>query len=450
MCVVFSYGDYKDKITIKKLGVKKGTIIVEYLGKEKEIKTSNFTQGRFLNLIINPNLIQLYKIGDIINSKKLGYKFRIINFGVQKDMTTKQEKIIYTCQCLDCGHIFKREQRLVKEFGCPNCSPRTKKHISESNITITAPWMIQYFQGGYEEAKLHRKCEQTKINPVCPVCGKIRKIPISISDLYERGLSCECSAHMSFPERFMVSLLDQLNVDYIFQPSMKFLKFEKTDRRYDFYIPKLSTIIETHGRQHYKTGELSSWQTAEEQQKIDRHKREVAIKNHIKNYIELDCRKSNLSWIKDSIMNSSLPGLLSFEEKDIDWIKCVHYNNLMIKKVCDDYRDNYMTVAELMKKYNMAKTTINRYLKMGMDYGWCVFTREVNTNMKPIEILKDNMHIAYFKNKKDVVNNFGCIDHISFTGLSDAIKNNRKYKGYTIKMIDDIPLKWDILTNQII
>ena len=44
------------------------------------------------------------------------------------------------------------------------------------------------------------------------------------------------------------------------------------------------------------------------------------MKNGIDTYIELDCRFSECKWIKDSIMNSELPGIFNFTEKDVDWI----------------------------------------------------------------------------------------------------------------------------------
>ena len=44
----------------------------------------------------------------------------------------------------------------------------------------------------------------------------------------------------------------------------------------------------------------------QEQREIDRIKRELALKNGISEYIELDCRYSDKNYIKESIIKSNL------------------------------------------------------------------------------------------------------------------------------------------------
>ena len=107
----------------------------------------------------------------------------------------------------------------------------------------------------------------------------------------------------------------------------------------------------------------------------DKLKKELALKNDIKedNYIIIDCRKSELKWIKDSVMKSDLPNLLHFKEDDIDWLECGRYaTKNIVKEVCN-YKNNNpnYNVLEMSKIFKVAISTIKRYLKEGMELGWC-------------------------------------------------------------------------------
>ena len=50
---------------------------------------------------------------------------------------------------------------------------------------------------------------------------------------------------------------------------------------------------------------------------------ELALRNGIDEYIIIDCRKSNLNWIKNNILDSSLVNI--FKLDDIDWELCDEY-----------------------------------------------------------------------------------------------------------------------------
>ncbi len=65
------------------------------------------------------------------------------------------------------------------------------------------------------------------------------------------GFSCKrCGDGISYGEKFVYSMLCELNIDFITQLShITFSWCEKY--KYDFYIPSINTIVEVHGRQHY-------------------------------------------------------------------------------------------------------------------------------------------------------------------------------------------------------
>src|SRR5690606_18443397 len=109
--------------------------------------------------------------------------------------------------------------------------------------------------------------------------------------------------------------LNQCGIEFETQKSFLWLK----NRSYDFYIPSLNMIIETHGGQHYITQNFWSFggRTLEEEQRNDTIKENTAKINGVKNYVVIDCRRSESKFIKKSIENSPLKDF--FELKNINW-----------------------------------------------------------------------------------------------------------------------------------
>lgn len=396
----------------------------------------------FKNLITNPFLIQKYKIGEVINSKKNNYLFKIINFGVR--VKDGKECIIYTCKCSHCGKIFQKEQRWLAHSGCPHC------FNYDISIPQSAPWMVSYFQGGYDEAIKYCKTSRETIFPICPKCGKKQNKPYEIVSLYLGGLQCSCSTKTTLPERIILLILDKLGIEYIYQPSLKFLGFADSRKAYDFYLPKYSIIIETHGLQHYE--DVPYWKISVDQKENDEYKKRIALENGIKKYIEIDCRNSNVEWIKKSIMESDLPSILMFSEDDIDWEVCKHtLPKSIVKDVCDDYRDKYMSVKELANKYGSGESTITGYLRIGAEEGWVVHNSKIHTALHPVEVLKNGEHVGYYKSINYIVENaedlFSCKLNAKY--IKKSIKNKTIYKDFEFKFVEDIPLRWDILQNKV-
>ena len=238
-------------------------------------------------------------------------------------------------------------------------------------------------------------------------CGN--KKTIAPSTIYSvKSIQCGCKDGNSYPEKFMKSLLNQLKIDYITQYSPQWVK----PKRYDFYfkINDEEYIIETHGLQHYKYRGFSSLnsKTSEEEQENDEIKKELAIKNGIKpeNYIVIDCRKSDLEWIKNSIIHSKLNEI--FDLNDIDWVKIGQQcQKSIVKEVCDYwYLHNEINNENLKAKsigilFDISRETIVRYLKRGTELDWCKYNpkeemrkcakESVKKSCKPIEIFKDGV-----------------------------------------------------------
>lgn len=335
-----------------------------------------------------PLVPYLYNVGDIVNG------LEIIKQTYALDTHGWKSKAYYV-KCTKCGYEYdtpKREGNL-KKYGCIVCTG--KKVVQGINdIATTAPWMVKYFENP-EDASKYTYSSNKKINMICPHCGKDKK-KLTPNTLYRKGFGCAyCGDGISYPEKFIRNLLDELNIDYIFQLSKKDINWCE-NYRYDFYIPSKNIIIETHGRQHYEDAFSSNFI---EQERIDLIKKESALNNGIKQYIQLDCRESNKQWIINSIINSNLDEILEFNYKDIDWNK-IEYNSLnsILLESCMLWEQNeLLTTYDIGKMLHINGDTIHKYLIKGAEIGICNYSSELGKYRRG---LKSGKNISMVCSKK--------------------------------------------------
>lgn len=138
-------------------------------------------------------------------------------------------------------------------------------------------------------------------------------------------LYCSKKIKGSYPERFMSSLLTVLGVDFAREQTFPWAtnvigeNGKNSFKRYDFYIPSMSVIIEVHGSQHYSGGfEYLGGRSLEEECANDQYKEQLAKDNGIKHYIVINALSSTSSFIKDSIL-TNLEFTSLFDLSNIDW-----------------------------------------------------------------------------------------------------------------------------------
>ncbi|EGT4138502.1 hypothetical protein EQZ09_11950 [Clostridium perfringens] len=323
-------------------------------------------------------------------------------------------------------------KNLLKNHGCPVCGGIEAK-LGINTIWDTDRWMVD-LGVSEEDAKKYSKGSTKKIIVTCLDCGKKKKIePHAI--LQHKTIFCSCGDGKSYPEKFIINFLEQLGLDFETE-----YKPQWTDnKRYDFHIKDSSCIVETHGEQHYKQtsrrGERS--RTLEEEQENDKYKREIALKNGIKYYVELDCRESNMEWIKKSIINSELNKL--FDLSNIDWLQCAEFaNKNIVKEVCDywNHKREDETTSDLMRRFVLARITIIRYLKKGTELGWCEYNPK--EHYKKVEVFKDNQSLGIFESCYELERQserlFG-VKLLNQSISSVCIGKKPQYKGFTFKYI---------------
>ena len=279
-------------------------------------------------------------------------------------------------RCKVCGNIWEvPPNRLIpqnsktKPTGCPVCSRKAigppPEYLNSiwANDRYREEWSL-YFDEDFMKTHTIQSCQYVEIK--CPDCGKIKRT--KICNLAHRGFRCSCNRKTSYPNKFIYSVLDQLGVEYESEYNREWSKM----MRYDIAIPSLSLIVENHGIQHYKDGIFTN-RTLEENQEIDKIKKDLALANGFVNYIVLDCQKAEVGWIKKSIMESELPKLLRFSECDVDWDKAdVFACGNTIREICEDW-DVDFDIERVSKSFHVSKSTVQGYLLIGHKYAWCSY-----------------------------------------------------------------------------
>lgn len=267
-------------------------------------------------------------------------------------------------QCNNCGNKFKSKPvNFINRtnFVCPFCDKSSLVIPGYTTIDVTHPELCNYIIDK-DFAHTHNYWTTIKTKIKCPTCGKILyKKPSSVYDRDNRFHCDRCSDNISFPEKFFMAILDNNNIISIYQASSKTFNW-CGNYRYDFYLPDYDCIVETHGKQHYE--ETPDFHvTLEEQHKVDAIKRNLALSNGIKQYIELDCRKSTVEYITHNIFENNF--LANIINSNTDFKACCKIAAISNIKTAYDYYQSGMSQQEISKKLKVSKCTVYDYIKKG-------------------------------------------------------------------------------------
>lgn len=329
-----------------------------------------------------------FEIGDKIQDDKRD--FTIIDRRIMPSKYKKGDKIyilqnqLYVCKCNKCGYESEKYLCNIKKgSGCVYCAGFIAcKGVND--IATLRPDLLDYFVD-INDAYNNTIRSGKRIKCRCPICGHEKEI--LISNLSKTGLSCNyCSDGISYPEKFMNELLSQLNINY--ERQYKINKY-----KYDFYLLDYNTVIETNGEQHY-TNTFMNKKLSEEKENDD-IKKKLAKENGLI-YVEIDCSKSEMEYIKKSIENNNF-FKSNFNLGIIDWNKCnlSALKNKLIevcefwKNNCDDY-----TVNEMADKFRLGYSTILKYLHIGNDVGLCHFDKKIENKMGKDEVVKTILYMV--------------------------------------------------------
>ena len=457
LAINFIYNNLNGNFEITGYNPVNNKVKLRYLNAEEyEIFTGHLKECKISFIIGMRNRDFLYNTGDIVLDENRS--LTITDFSNRKIKGKPYKMYKYKCNnCgFDCGEHYKNgiyydemwiyEGNLKKGRGCPVCSCNSKAvKLGINTIWDTDRWMVD-LGVSEEDAKRYTRCSDKKVVVSCPHCGNRKNI--KIVDIYgNKSIGCTCGDKVSYPEKFIISMLNQLNIKFVTQLSKSTFNWCK-NYRYDFYLPDYNMIIETHGMQHYKN--VKTWnKNIKEIQDNDKLKRDNAINNGIGIYIELDCRYSNIEYIKNSVLNSELNNNI-FNVDKVDWLKCEAFalSNLL-KKICNnwDKREESESVNDFSRKFNMSNTTIREYLKTGNMYGFCEYNPKEETKKgivkshknqsRQLIVFKNLVKVGVYDNVNYFLKNSKQILGVEFTqsGISLACRKETPYKGFTFKYI---------------
>ncbi|WP_053434847.1 zinc-ribbon domain-containing protein [Sporosarcina globispora] len=338
-----------------------------------------------------------------LNSKEyLLQEFSEKNNKLPKDISFGTNEI-YLWNCPDCKSEYDMSVSNRKNRNCPFCRG---SRVNETNCLWTThsniAMLLTYPERGYKITSGSNKKEKF----TCPNC-KHEESKV-IQSVVNRGLSCSaCSDGLSYPQKFMFNMLKQLNIKFENEKIFKWSKSVKHNnskliglKRYDFYIPSLSMIIETHGGQHYSDGfQHLNGKNLEEEQENDRLKEKLAKENGIKDYIQIDCKRSELDYIRINIL-SKLSNLLNL--KNIDWEDCHKFAcSSLVNSVCGIWSEGIESTSQIMKLLNLSRATVIRYLKKGHIIGICSY--DPKEEMRKAAEASRRKRINYNRNSRKVM-----------------------------------------------
>lgn len=343
-------------------------IKVECNGVVKVFGIGHFRNGKIGKLIGYITNDYIYRIGEVLKSNK-------------RDLTIieclRDNGKRYKIRCNMCGfastHHYRcceyndeyttTEGHLKRGGGCPCCSSEiTVPHINST--AVTRPDVAKFLVNKVD-AYMYSDNSHYEVSFRCSGCKSIRIC--SMEQASKNGFVCNiCSDGISFSEKFMTSVLMQLNLQFKKEVDTRSLKWEGV-YRYDFIIDN-EIVIETHGMQHYKDSSKSAFtKTLLEEQENDAHKKYLALKNGIKEYIVVDCRYSNKEYIKESILNSYMAQLYNLD--DIDWEKCLEATTTSTLELVKEVKRIHPEagVTFIARELNISKTISRKLLKLGAE-----------------------------------------------------------------------------------
>lgn len=454
--VRFLYDDIEGYIKIIDYIPQTQDLIIKYKECDYKIKTYAFKKC-YLWKIVN-GITKEFKI-------EVGTKFKdnnkdivIIDRKYVQSPYAKNTKLkYYKIKCNKCGfdsgkykNPTEKESKeeywvienylLRDDFLCPCCSNKIiVKGIND--IATTNPDMVKYFVN-IEDAYTHTYGSGDKVLMKCPNC-KTQKL-VRISDLYTQRFSCpNCGDGISYPNKFMYNLLEQLGVEFETEYSPDWIK----PKRYDFYIPSMNLIIEMDGGFHNKYNSLSG-QTKKESKEIDNYKDELA-KEHGLKIIRIDCDYKDgairFQYIKENTINK-LNKIFDFS--NIDWLRLEKDNEISFVIIISDIlnKNKELNIIDLTKIFKINYSTARKYYHLGVSLG-LIRPKEKSKKekiLKPkgkkIEIFKDGISLGIFENSQVLAKQseelFGV--KLNPSHIRNVCLGRRKsHKGFTFKEVKE-------------
>lgn len=303
-----------------------------------------------------------FEIGEILSN--INSQYEIV--GTTSMSNGQNSQSAYKCKCLKCNSIFRQTGRaLASDRGCPICANRKIK-IGYNDLWTTRPDIAEELENpddGYKVAKGSNK----KIYWKCKMCGNI--LYKTVSNVSRNGLRCSCCySGFSIPNRFMASVLHNLNIEFESEKTF----YWSQNKRYDFYLPKFNSVIEMQGGQHFQKVAFMSGN----QQENDILKKKLALDNGILNYIYIDARKSDFNYLTNNVLASELSNLIDLFALDMQQV--IKYLEVpLVEKIVSMWNQG-LKIVQISDELKINRITVRKYLQQAADRGLCDYNKNTS------------------------------------------------------------------------
>lgn len=397
-------------LSIDRYDKAKRLVTVTYDGFQNSMRTCTLIGGIGLKYLTQKKTLsrdQVYYPGDRIETKSG-------NLLITKVTQSPSGKWIYHYKCEKCGYKgTMTKHKLWASSGCPACSG-TVVVPGLNDFNTKFPSLVKYLVNPNDGKKVTAGSDK-KLKCKCPICGTEKMAsPYAIS---HGKFSCnQCSDGFSYASKALTALLRQVGITF----ESEYNPTWAGDKRYDHYLPTLNTIIEEHGIQHY---EDTSRSTKDSQVANDLKKELMARKNGISEYIQLDCRVSDVMYIRKSIRQTNLLSILGVSDGEIDWDEIDYWASSVsyMRKACDLWNSRkYETTSGVAKEIGLCSKTISKYLIRGNKLGMTIYD-SIAERDKVRKMNSDAMKMAVEKCRLD--------DHSVVLATYDSISEASRITG---------------------
>lgn len=291
---------------------------------------------------------------------------------------------------------------------------------------------------------------EMKLDWICPNCGSILKGRM-VCLVVKNGFACKkCSDGVSYPNKFMYNVLQQLDINFETEKRFDWCKFYYKNKIrtgvYDFYfeLNNIKYIIEMDGGMHFIDNTMSGL-SKQDSNHIDKQKSLLAIRNGFE-IIRILADKSDYKYLSKNILDSKLSKVLNLS--NINWIEC-DKNSLcsLITKVSNLWNDG-LSVKEIANKFHLYKDTVVRYLKRADKHGFCDYDPKLqmqlnaknNATKHTASVMCLNTGIIY-----ESILEAANLNGINRSHIGDCCSGKRKSSG---KLKDGTKLKWSYIKKE--
>ena len=211
----------------------------------------------------------------------------------------------------------------------------------------------------------------------CPYCNKISSNKKFLYALTNQGFSCEyCSDGISFPNKILRQISKQLDLNWEFEYSEKWMekyKFDAYDKTLkqpiemdaEFFINNKSKIVDNHKG---KRKEIDNWKDNEAIKHNMNKPRRINLMDSEK------YSKDKFNYIKQQIY-STIGDLYDLDKINWNEVFVESQKSLMIE-ACKLWENGIYSTIEISKILNISHSTSLNYLKKGNILGLCNYTKD--------------------------------------------------------------------------